>query len=34
MEGEGGVTRNIMDEIHSLNIQGDQMGDESDITGA
>ena len=34
MEGESGVTRTIMDEIHSLDIQGDQMGDESGITGA
>ena len=34
MEGESGVTLTIMDEIHSLDIQGDQMGDESGITGA
>ena len=34
MEGASGVTRSIMDEIHFLDIQGDQMGDESGITGA
>ena len=25
MEGESGVTRRIMDELHSSDIQGDQM---------
>ena len=29
MEGESGVTRNIMDELHSSDIQGDQMEGES-----
>ena len=29
MEGEGDVTRSIIDEVHSWDIQGDQMGDES-----
>ena len=28
MEGENGVTRSIIDEYHSLDIQGDQMEDE------
>ena len=29
MEGEGGVTRSILDKLHSWNIQGDQMEGES-----
>ena len=29
MEGESGVTRNIIDELHSADIQGDQMEGES-----
>ena len=29
MEGESGVTRSIIDEVHSLDIQGDQMEGES-----
>ena len=29
MEGESGVTRSIIDEVHSWDIQGDQMGGES-----
>ena len=28
MEGESGVTRSIIDELHSLDIQGDQLEDE------
>ena len=32
MEGESGVTRSIIDEIHSLDIQGDQMEGESGLT--
>ena len=32
MEGEGGVTRSIMDELHSSDIQGDQMEGESGVT--
>ena len=31
MEGESGVTRNIIDEIHSADIQGDQMEGESGV---
>ena len=29
MEGESGVTRSIIDELHSSDIQGDQMEGES-----
>ena len=29
MEGESGVTRNIIDELHSWDIQGDQMEGEN-----
>ena len=32
MAGESGVTRSIIDEIHTSNIQGDQMEDESGVT--
>ena len=32
MEGENGVTRSIIDELHSLYIQGDQMEGESCVT--
>ena len=32
MEGENGVTRSIIDELHSSDIQGDQMEDESGPT--
>ena len=32
MEGESGFTRSIIDEIHSLDIQGDQMEGESGLT--
>ena len=32
MEGISGVTRSIIDELHSLCIQGDQMEDESGVT--
>ena len=32
MEGERGVTRSIIDEIHSSDIQGDQMEGESGVT--
>ena len=34
MEGEGGVTRCIIDELHSSDIQGDQMEGESGVTGS
>ena len=29
MEGEGGVTRSVLDKLHSWNMQGDQMDGES-----
>ena len=32
MEGEGGGTRNIIDDLHSSNIQGDQMEGENGVT--
>ena len=32
MEGESGVSRRIIEELHSSNIQGDQMEGESDVT--
>ena len=32
MEGESGVTRSITDELHSWDIQGDQMEGESGVT--
>ena len=32
MEGESGVTRTIIDEIHSSFIQGDQMEGEIGVT--
>ena len=32
MEGESGVTRSIIDELHSSDTQGDQMAGESDVT--
>ena len=32
MAGESGVTRNIIDELHSWDIQGDQMESESGDT--
>ena len=32
MEGESGVTRSIIDELHSWDIQRDQMEGESGIT--
>ena len=31
MEGESGVTTNIIDELHSWVIQGDQIEDESGV---
>ena len=31
MEGESGVTRSIIDELHSADIQGDQMEGESSV---
>ena len=32
MEGESGVTRSIIDEFHSSDIQGDEMYGESGFT--
>ena len=32
MEGEGGVTRSIIDEFHFSDIQGDEMVGESVVT--
>ena len=32
MEGQSGVTRSIIDELDSWDIQGDQMEDESAVT--
>ena len=32
MEGERGVTRSIIDELHSWDIQGDEMEGESGVT--
>ena len=32
MEGESGVTRSIIDQLHSSDIQGDQMEDENGVT--
>ena len=32
MEGESGVTRSVIEEIHSLDIQRDQMAGESGVT--
>ena len=32
MEGESGVTRSIIDELHSSDIERDQMDDESGVT--
>ena len=31
MEGESGITRNIIDEVHSSDIQGDQSESESGV---
>ena len=33
MKGSSGVTQSIVDEIHSSDIQGDQMEGESGVTG-
>ena len=32
MEGEGGVSRSIIDELHCSDIQRDQMQDERGVT--
>ena len=32
MEGESGITRSIIDELHSLDIHGDQMEGENGTT--
>ena len=33
MEGESGVSRSIIDEIHFSDIEGDEMEGESGVTG-
>ena len=33
MESESGITRSIIDEVHSSDIQGDQIEGESGVTG-
>ena len=33
MEGESGFTRSIIDELHSSDIQGDQMEGKRGVTG-
>ena len=32
MEGESGATRSLIDEVHSYDIQGDEMEGESGVT--
>ena len=32
MEGKSGVTRSIIEKLHSLDIQGDEMDGESGVT--
>ena len=32
MEGESGVTRSVIDELHSWDIEGDKMAGESGVT--
>ena len=32
MEGESGITRRIIDKLHFLDIEGDQMEGESSVT--
>ena len=32
MEGESGVTRSVIDELHSWDLQGDQTEEESGVT--
>ena len=32
MEGESGVTRSLIDELHSCDIQGDEMEGQSGVT--
>ena len=34
MEGEGGFTRSIIDELHSWDIEGDQVEGGSGVTGS
>ena len=34
MEGESGVTRSIIDDIHSSDVQGDKIEGESCVTGS
>ena len=32
MEGESGITRSVIDELHSSDVQGDQREGESGVT--
>ena len=32
MEGESGITRSMIQELHSLDVQGDQMESEGGVT--
>ena len=32
MEGESGISRSVIDELHSSDIQGDQTGGENGVT--
>ena len=34
MDSESGITRSIIDEVHSSDIQGDQIEGESGVTGS
>ena len=34
MEGKSGVTRSLIDELHFLDVQGDQIESESGVTGS
>ena len=34
MEGEGDVTRSIVDELHSPDVKGDQVEGESGVSGS
>ena len=34
MKGESGVSRSIIEELHSFDIQGDQMESESGVSGS
>ena len=34
MKGESGVSRSIIEEVHSFDIEGDQMESESGVSGS